>query len=460
MFLVSDSNAPAIRGVYLLFRWIYSIFNTASLTKERSGIMKLFKRSLAVFVALALLFGAYQYSQADWKKETKVVGEVFRLLETEYLYKVDLTQCRYDILKSLSRESLPAPDPDEKNSLPVKKTEFICLDEHSYALTPEEYRVQQEEMSGHFSGIGARVGPGENGGVTVVEPLDGSPALKSGMKAGDIIVKVRQENESEAKLVGDDIKKAVEMLRGEKGTKVFVTVERGVALIDLVITRDDVKTSTVTYKDLSNNIGYIALSVFNAESADDLEAALRTFRKFGPNPKVVIDVRENPGGFLGSVLEMLYYFSDKPDDIMLTTKFKRNEEVKTIKNTFGAFIDPATKQLKSPGEFKDYRIVILANQRSYSAAEIFAGTMKDWGFTVVGSVTYGKGVGQTVFPLSDGSALTLTTFEYLVGNLKTSVNKKGVSPIFEAEDSRKLASDTLGANDNQFQKALEFLNKI
>ena len=157
---------------------------------------------------------------------------------------------------------------------------------------------------------------------------------------------------------------------------------------------------------------------------------------------------------------MLYYFSDKPDDIMLTTKFKRNEEVKTIKNTFGAFIDPATKQLKSPGEFKDYRIVILANQRSYSAAEIFAGTMKDWGFTVVGSVTYGKGVGQTVFPLSDGSALTLTTFEYLVGNLKTSVNKKGVSPIFEAEDSRKLASDTLGANDNQFQKALEFLNKI
>lgn len=420
--------------------------------------MKPFRKGLIVLSVIAVFsliaIGCVQAGP----KEDKFVAEALEIIKKNYIYPADLESCRYQILAHL--KSRKSPEALRQEGDPSLEGDSACFDKYSHLLTPEEFKAMQEEVSGHFSGIGAAIEPGKNGGVEVVEPFEGSPALKAGIRAGDKIVKVRQENEAEAKYVGDSADEAKKMLRGSKGTKVFVTVERAGNLLDFEITRDDIKTQTVKYKDLPNGIGYISLSMFGGESADDLEMALRSFRKYGPNPKVIIDIRENPGGCLGCVLEMLYYFSDKPDDIMLTTKFKRREKVDTIKNTFGGFIDPTTKQLKSPGEFKDYRIVILVNQRSASASEIFSGTMKDWGFMVVGSTTYGKGVGQTIFSLFDGSGFALTTFEYLVGNSKTSVNKKGVSPNVQAVDTRTSLEDTLGRKDSQFQKALEVLNKM
>lgn len=420
--------------------------------------MEFFKRSLLVLSVIAVFLVVSIGCVQAGPKEDEFVSEVLKIIKKNYIYPADLESCRYQILAHLESRKVPESLPQEGD--PSLEGDSTCFDKYSRLLTPKEYKEMQEEISGHFSGIGARIGVDEKGRVVIVEPIEGSPAVKSGIKPGDIIVKVRQEKEVLGQDVGGSIKGAVEMLRGPNGTKVFVTIEREGVLIELTIIRGDVKTSTVKYKDLPNNIGYISISLFGEESADDLEAALRSFRKYGANPKVVIDIRENPGGCLGCVLEMLYYFSNKPNDRMLTIKQKKREEVETIQNNYGYFIDRETRQPKLPGEFKDYRIVILVDKYSASASEIFAGTMKDWGFIIVGSTTYGKGVGQTIFPLSDGSGFALTTFEYLVGNSKTSVNKKGVLPSISVEDTRTSRDDTLGVKDSQFQKALEVLNKM
>lgn len=433
---------------------------------------KLLRILICSVFAIALIAGLASSSRADWQKEAKVLGEIFKHIEESYLYPIDLAQCRYEILGFLN--PLVKRPEDEKDR--------ACLDKHSSFMTPEQYRDMQIELQGHFSGIGAALGPEikddkvvkKDGRIVVVivEVFDGSPAMKAGLRAKDLILKVRQENETDGTFVSDP-EDAKNKLRGKKGTKVFVTVERDGLVFELpAITRDDIKIRTVSKK-VVDGICYIDVRIFADETAYDLEEALKSCQVLGPNPPVAINLRGNPGGELWSALEVLSYFSKNPNDVMLTIKTKSNEDVITVGSTTGNFVYPetcqkdpatgdikwATCQKKSPGAYSHYRIVFLVDAYSASASEIVSGTMQDWGFTVIGQTTYGKGVGQTIIPLSDGSGLRLTTFQFLTGNKKNVIGDKGVKPNHLVEDTRKAPEDTATDKDAQFQKALELLKK-
>ncbi|OGZ95609.1 MAG: hypothetical protein A3I44_03860 [Candidatus Sungbacteria bacterium RIFCSPLOWO2_02_FULL_51_17] len=383
-----------------------------------------------VFLAVISLFSSS--SSADWRSEAQVIAEVFNYIEQDYLYPVDLTKCRFDMLKELSRRN---PDPvksgEGSKDDPVN---FVCLDRHSGFSTPDETRMTSEEMSGHFGGVGLQIEP-RNGKVVVVSPMEDAPAAKAGILAGDIVVAVRQENEAKAAPV-TDATDAAKRIRGPVGTKVFVTIERAGKSFEVMLVRADIASSAVKVSTLPDGTGYIRVSGFTDTAADDLEAALKTFQKNGPNPKVILDFRNNPGGYLHSALEMLYYFSKNPDDIMATQRFKRSEKIDRIKDWDGEFMEPGTKRVKTAGEYAHYRVAILVNGGSASASEIFAGTMKDWGFAVVGEKSFGKGVGQSVLQLSDNSSFRLTTFEFLVGNSKTKIQEIGVNPTHMVTDTR------------------------
>ncbi|MBI2637262.1 MAG: PDZ domain-containing protein [Candidatus Sungbacteria bacterium] len=410
---------------------------------------------LIVFVGV-LMLGATAVSAFAWQKEADAVGEIFKIIEENSLDPVDLTRCRYDMLKSLTKESLPAIDPVSKTA---SDKEFVCLDRFSGFMTPDEYREMTTEMAGAFAGVGMELS--EKDGAIVVSPIEGTPAEKAGVKAGDIVVKVRQENETEWTPI-KDMQTAAKLMRGKKGTVVHITIERAGKPFEISITRDVIKVSSVVVKTLPGNVGYVRLRIFGDNSADEVEAALRSFSPLGPRPEIVFDLRDNLGGEMYAALEILYMLDKNPDDTMLTIRFNKNRkpEIHTIRNSYGKYRDVGTGAVKDAGEFAHYKIVLLVNENSASASELVAGALQDRGYTVVGKTSFGKGVGQFVVQLSDGSGFRITAFEFCVGNSKTCLHKKGVTPAIEVADSRKSAKDTAMANDAQLQKALEVLKNI
>ncbi|MBI2098829.1 PDZ domain-containing protein [Candidatus Uhrbacteria bacterium] len=378
------------------------------------------------FVGIAITAVA-PFAKADWQKEAGVVSEIFNLIENAYLYPVNLTECRDYLLKNLSAE--------DYRPLKEKGSGSPCLlDAYSGYLTADEARIMDEQKSSHFGGVGVAVEFNKEAGeITVIGVFENGPADKAGLKIGDVIFKARDENEKESSAVKDSYD-AVKRIRGAVGTKIFITVKRNGSEIDLpAMVREDIKVATIEKKVFPGNIFYVRIKTFGPESADDLEDALRLAGRIKDRPRVILDLRDNPGGLLGSAEEMLFYFSANKNDIMVTLKEKRSENVVTVGNSEGNFVEPKTKKVKKPGEFKDYKIVILINGRSASASELFTGTMQDWGSMVIGEKSFGKGVGQGIFELADKSALRLTTFEFLVGNGKKSVNKIGIAPDLEVE---------------------------
>ncbi|KKU52892.1 MAG: hypothetical protein A3A28_00095 [Candidatus Sungbacteria bacterium RIFCSPLOWO2_01_FULL_47_32] len=411
---------------------------------------------LAVF-ASGLLLGAVLYGKAKWQTETDFVGEVFQMIEQDSLYDVDLTQCRYDILKALTRNSLQKRD--ETGTL-VPDKEFVCLDKFSGFMTPDEAKEMAIEMTGKLAGVGLEIGL-KDGRVFVFAPIAGAPAEKAGVRAGDVVVKIRQEGEVEASAV-TDVEVAAKLMRGKVGKIVYVTLEREGKMFEVAIKREDIKVPSVEVKVLPGNIGYVRLKVFGEKSADEMEAALRTFKSLGAMPEVVFDLRENSGGDLWTALEILYMINKNPNDMALTIRYNKNRKPQTytIKSMNGLFRDVATGSAKGAGEFSNYKIVLLVNENSASASEVVSGAMKDWGYQVVGKTTYGKGVGQFVRSFSDGSIFRLTAFEFCVGNAKYCLHKKGVTPTAEVNDSRKPPADTGTARDAQLQKAVEVLKNL
>lgn len=319
-------------------------------------------------------------------------------------------------------------------------------------------------MEGNFGGIGALL-KNDSDAVIIESVMSGNPAERAGLKKGDVIVSI-QNAESSQIIKIQNISHAVSVLHGKVGSVVFIHIARGVENLTLTVTREKIKLSTVSFQKLNSGVGYVQVTGHNEETADDFEEALRSFSKTEKEtPRVIVDMRDNPGGTLYSSLEMLFYFSDNPKDIVTTLRERRKEDEKTIESLTGTFEYPKTREKKKPGAFKDYKVIILVNNRSASAAEMFSGTMQDWGnahgkFTVLGSRSYGKGVGQTVYKLSNGVGLKLTTFEFLVGNGKQKIQDIGVIPTKEVKDTRKIPEDTLTEEDAQFIAALETVQSM
>jgi carboxyl-terminal processing protease len=286
---------------------------------------------------------------------------------------------------------------------------LATLDPHSAFMPPDVYKEVQVETKGEFGGVGIQIGIKDNR-LTVIAPIDGTPAERAGIKAGDFIIKVNEESTKDMTLVD-----AVQKMRGPKGTKVTLTIQREGAAEPMVfvLTREIIKIESVRSKMLDGNMGYIRVTQFQDQTARDVSAALRKLRE-QKMQSLILDLRNNPGGLLTSAVEVSEQFVGP------------NRLIVYIKTREGRKDDYVSHNKEQQPD--DYPIIVLVNEGSASASEIVAGALQDWGrAVVVGVQTFGKGSVQTILPLGDGSGLRLTTAKYYTPKGR-SIHGVGINP--------------------------------
>lgn len=285
----------------------------------------------------------------------------------------------------------------------ILKGSLSELDPHSSYLSKKDFDGMMESTTGKFTGVGMVVTKkGDN--TKVVSPIDDTPAYKAGIKPGDIIVKI-----NEVHLNGLSLQKSVELIRGEPGSKVKITVLRDGETFEKDIVREVINLVSVK-SSVIENIGYVRISSFAETTADLFDEALDELNELQIN-SLVLDLRNNPGGLLSAAIDVLD--SVLPEDkLLLSTKGRR---------------DTSEYYSKHPSVF-DGNLVVLINNGSASASEIVSGAVKDYGRgVIVGRKSYGKGSVQSLIPLNDGSAVKLTTALYYTPG-GTSLQAKGVIP--------------------------------
>ncbi len=288
------------------------------------------------------------------------------------------------------------------------------LDPHSSFLDPESYREMQVETSGSFGGLGIEITLRDDI-LTVVSPIEGTPAYRAGLQAADRIVKIDGLATKDMQL-SDAVKK----MRGKPGTKVTISVVREgwTEPKDFEIQREQIRVHSVRTQDLGGGIGYVKLRQFQEQTAHDLDQVLEKFAKDGVKA-IVLDLRNNPGGLLTSAVEVTEKFVEDGKLVVYTEGRVRNQNMR--------FSAHAKKS------YNGIPMVVLVNQGSASASEIVAGALQDYGRAiVVGVQTFGKGSVQTIIPLSDGSGLRLTTAKYFTPKGR-SIHGKGITPDIVVE---------------------------
>jgi carboxyl-terminal processing protease len=308
-------------------------------------------------------------------------------------------------------------------------------DPYTSFLTPDEANQLEDNLSGVISGIGAEIGI-KNDVLTVIAPLDDSPARKAGIMAGDKILTIDGEDTS-----GMDINTAVSKIRGEAGTKVKLTIERGKARKDYEIERARITVKSVKSEIKAGNIGYVSISRFDDKTTSDLEAILSDFTSKGVR-KVVLDLRDNPGGYLDESVTVASQFIGQ--GVIVAEKKDvvggRKQEYKAV---------PGGKMTGT-----EIRLIVLINEGSASASEIVAGAIKDTGRgSLVGVKTYGKGSVQEIEDLYRGAKLRVTVAHWYTPGGKN-IAKEGISPDYEVGLSE---ADYNADRDPQLDKALELL---
>jgi carboxyl-terminal processing protease len=282
------------------------------------------------------------------------------------------------------------------------------LDPHSAFMTPEMYKEIQVETKGEFGGVGIQIGIKDNR-LAVIAPIEGTPAQKAGIKAGDFITKVNEEATKDLTLMD-----AVQKMRGPKGSKVSLTIQRDGVPDPLVFTliRDTIKIESVRSKVLEGNIAYVRLTQFQESTGKDLSRVLKQFHE-QKLQSTILDLRNNPGGLLTSAVEVSEQFV-APGKLIVYIKGRDGRK------------DEYLSRAKEPQE--EYPMIVLVNEGSASASEIVAGALQDWGRAVViGNTTFGKGSVQTILPLADGSGLRLTTAKYYTPKGR-SIQTTGITP--------------------------------
>ena len=302
-------------------------------------------------------------------------------------------------------------------------------DEYSEYMTKEEWAEFQADALGNYVGIGIYMSVDENNNVVVVSPIKETPAEIAGLESGDIIVNVNDES-----VLGVSPDIVSSKIKGEEGTKVKITVLRDSEYLDFEIERKAIKVYHVETKMLENNIGYLSLLTFDEGCAEEVRKGYEKLKSEGAE-KIILDLRNNTGGLVDEALSIADMILPKDNKILITLDSDGNEEISISEK------DPIIEK----------ELVVLVNEYSASASEILVGALKDnQKAKVVGKNTYGKGVIQSVFMLTDGSALKLTINEYFTPN-KTKINKVGIKPDYEVE----LNTET--EEDEQLNKAIELL---
>lgn len=275
----------------------------------------------------------------------------------------------------------------------------------------------------------------KNGNSIVLSTIKDSPAEKAGVKAEDIITAVNGTSTLDMEL--EEVSNSV---KGEEGTDVTITVYRDGEYLDFTMTRSQVKVYHVESKMLENNIGYISLFTFDEGCSDEFEANMDELINQGAT-KIIFDLRYNTGGIVDEALDIIDLFVDKGDTTLIEMDGKGNETVVT-----------SEKDKKY-----DVELVILTNEYTASSSEIVTGALVDNEVaTTVGTTSYGKGVIQNVYSLSDGSVLKLTTTEYYTPN-RNKINKVGIKPDYEVQLDENNVTEDGTIFDNQLEKAKEIL---
>lgn len=308
-------------------------------------------------------------------------------------------------------------------------------DKYTEYYTPEEMSSQMDEALGNYVGIGIyMLADSANGTITVVKPMENSPAKEAGLEEGDLITKVEGE-----KVTVDNVSEVSDKIKGEPGTKVKLEIKRGDKTFEVSVERRKIVVSHIESKMLQNNIAYIQITDFEGGTAKEFEEKYKELEKQGAK-SLIIDIRGNGGGVVDEAIDILELLCNKGDKLLIT-KNKAGEEIITTSEE-----DQSIK----------VETVVLMDEYSASASEILAGALKDNNRAqIVGTKSYGKGVIQTLHQLSDGSGIKITSEEYYTPN-NTKINKVGIEPNVEVklpEDIEELTEE----NDTQLKKAIELL---
>lgn len=380
------------------------------------------KKYILIAVAAVLLaVPSYGKSKKKDSYETlKPLMEVYSLIQENYVDE-DKT------------------DPDELTKSAIKGM-ISSIDPFSSYLDAQSFKDMMEDTKAEFGGIGIEISIRE-GQLIVVAPIEDTPAYKLGVKAGDKIMFIEGETTE-----GLEVMDAVHKLRGTPGTDVTITVQRGLETKtrDFTITRAVIKIETARYDIIGGSIGYIKINEFMGNSEPVITKALDEFKKKKIN-KIIIDLRNNPGGLLDQAIRLADYFLPK-DTMIVYTKGRKDDSRVEFK-------------AEKPEAYKG-SIAVLINRGSASASEILAGALRDNNRAVlIGTNTFGKGSVQTIIPLSDRSALRLTTAQYFTpsGNI---IHGVGIKPDIELDETVPSSfTASLSENGHVEQFAAEYLKK-
>lgn len=359
--------------------------------KNISGKWPLF---VIILLGLFVIFGSYSDSKVSGRdkniyKEIKTFNEVLDMVQKNYVDEVDSSVLIQGAINGMMKS----------------------LDPHSSFMTAEIYKELEVETQGRFGGIGIEITILKDI-LTVVSPIEDTPAYKAGVKSGDQIIKIDDKSTKDITVM-----EAVKKLRGPKDTKVTITImrENMVQPKDIVLTRAVIQMKSVKSKTFDDHIGYIRIASFHERTSADLRKALvEVGAKASPMKGLVLDLRNDPGGLLNQAIEVSDMFL-KSGMIVSTRGRTKNMETKTMAR------DNGSKEITVP-------MVVLVNEGTASAAEIVAGALQDNGRAlIVGTQTFGKASVQTVIPLENGSALKLTTARYYTPSGR-SIQAEGIKP--------------------------------
>lgn len=358
------------------------------------------RRFVATIALVCLLLGSALFLNGG--------SEEAKAGDSEIYENIDIL---VEVLRHIEKSYVEPQDPQELIRGAIKGM-VDTLDPHSTFLSKEERKELMIQTRGKFSGIGVEITIKE-GILTVVSPIEGTPAYKAGMKAGDKIIKIDGEHTKDITLM-----EAVKKIRGPKGSEVQLTVMREGEdkRLEMTITRDIIPLKSVRHEILPSDIGYVRISSFQSQTAKDLSSTLENLEEGHGLKGMILDLRNNPGGLLSQAVKVSDLFLDS--GVIVSTKARDSSQ--DIRATAHKNENP-----------RDYPIVVLVNGGSASASEIVAGALQDNNKALIlGTRTFGKGSVQTIVPLSDGSGLRLTTARYYTPD-GSSIHSKGIIPDIE-----------------------------
>ena len=375
-------------------------------------------KKIFIFLIFLLNLNTTAFSKNDLYEKIDLFGEVLENIKKDYVDEVD----QAEMIDSAINGVLQSLDP------------------YSAYMSPDLFKEMQTDTKGEFGGLGIEIGM-ESGVVKVISPIDDTPAAEAGIKAGDYIVKIGKDQ-----VQGKTLLEAVKLMRGPVGTSINLTVRRKNVKkpLEFEITRKIIEVRSVNSEIISKekNIGYIRLKSFNENSDKQFLKSIKNFEKNKKIKGYILDLRNNPGGLLTQAINITDFFLD--DGEIVSTKGRNISETRKFFARKG-------------DEINGKPIVVLINNGSASAAEIFAGALKDHKRAIIlGENSYGKGSVQSVIPLKNGGGIRLTISKYYLPSGK-SISEVGVTPdilVEEIGDDFRIKSE----KDNQLNYAIKLFN--